>query len=74
MTRNLEGRLSTLEAAVVAGREIIVWCDDEDEVEEKIAGMIERGEIKASDRISCVHWLRARGQSGEHERSLEELN
>jgi 16S rRNA G1207 methylase RsmC len=75
MTRNKsESRLSRLEAAVSTGRDIIVWCDDEDEVETKIADMIGRGEITANDRVRCVHWLRAQSQSGEHERSLEELN
>ena len=73
MTRNLEGRLSKLEAVAGTGRDILVWCDDEDQVEATVAAMIERGEIEATDRVHCVHWLRGRGQPGAHERSLEEL-
>jgi hypothetical protein len=74
MTRSLEGRLARLEAASGAGKEIIIWCDQGDEFEARVAEMTESGEIKASDRVHCVHWLRAQGQPGEHERSLEELD
>ena len=72
MTRSITLRLAKLEGA--NSREgILVWCDDEDQVEATIADMIERKEIKASDRICCVYWLRARRSAGDHERWLESL-
>jgi hypothetical protein len=48
MTRNLEGRLAKLEAAAGAGKEIIIWCDEQDEFDARVAAMIEAGEITAS--------------------------
>lgn len=74
MTRNLENRLARLETATGAGNDIIVWCDEEDQFEPTVAEMIECGEIKATDRVHCVHWLRAHGQPGDHERSLEDID
>jgi hypothetical protein len=74
MNRSLEGRLARLETASGAGKEVIIWCDEEDEFEARVAEMIASGEIKASDRVHCVHWQRAQGQPGDHERSLEELD
>jgi hypothetical protein len=74
MTRSLEGRLLKLEAVANIGREIIVWCDDEEQFEATVAEMIERGEISAADCVHCVHWLRVGPQSGQHERTLEDLD
>ena len=73
MTRNLEGRLSKLEGQS-SNSDISVWCDEDDQVEATFADMIDRGEIKASDRSRCVYWVHSRGTPGAHERSLEELN
>ena len=74
MTRNLQGRLAKLEAVAGAGKDIIVWCDDDNQMDAKVSEMIERGEIRVSDRVHCVHWLRAGPQSGQHERALEDLD
>jgi hypothetical protein len=72
MARSITLRLAKLERAN-SGEDILVWCDHEDEVEATIANMIERKEIKASDRICCVYWLNARCPPGDHERWLESL-
>jgi len=73
----LYGSIYYVETGEARGSELqggyLVWCDDEDQVEATIADMIERKEIKASDRICCVYWLRARRSAGDHERWLESL-
>ena len=71
MATNHARRLEKLEGSS-SGREILVWCDDESEVEETIAGMVKRKEIAASDRVYCVYWASARAPAGSHEQWLEE--
>jgi hypothetical protein len=55
-------------------RNIVVWCDTPEEMEETIAAMIAEGEIRPDQRVMCVHWEWARCTPGEHEAALNLLD
>jgi hypothetical protein len=73
MSRAIRARLARLEAGL-GTKDIAVWCDTPEEMEETIAAMNAEGEIQPDQRVLCVHWEWARCGAGEHERHLDEIS
>jgi hypothetical protein len=73
MSRTIRARLARPEAGF-GTRNIVVWCDTPEEMEETIAAMIAEGEIRPDQRVMCVHWEWARCTPGEHEAAINLLD
>lgn len=69
----IRSRLEKLEGHSNVLRQIAIWCDEPDQVQDAIDDMVEAGELKHIDRDRCVHWTLAKG-IGHHERGLEMLS
>jgi hypothetical protein len=76
MSRAIHLRLKRLEAQRKGKTsQILVWCDEEADVEGTIRQMIAEGRISEADRPRCVYWQNVTDcEPGTHERRLAQLD
>ena len=69
----LNARLAKLESRKPPDADVIVWCDDPDDMDATIDAMIAEGKIMPGQRVLCFHWTKAKAEPGTHERALEQM-